>query len=110
MYDNYIKILLTLKLKLPPSLRFNSEKLKQARGIRTLGIVGILGWRGLRALILRRENGDFESHSIPRRHSLNFFSEKFGKNARDTVAESLARLYFKILQVKNFGDWRGEIA
>ena len=75
-----------------------------SRGIRTLGIVGILDGNGVRALILRRENRDFESHSIPRRRSLNFFSEKSGKNAIGTVAESLARFYFKILQVKNFGD------
>lgn len=62
-----------------------------SRGIRTLGIVDIFGWRGLQALILRRENGDFESISIPKCRSLNFFCEKSVKNARDTTAESLAR-------------------
>ena len=43
---------------------------------------------------------------IPRRRSLNFFSKKSGFDRQNVDAESIARFYFPILPVRNFGEKR----
>ena len=79
-----------------------------SRGIRTLGIICIFVWRGLRFLIISGDNREFESLSIPRPRSLKLFSEKSDFDRQNVDTETLARFYFPSLQVPNFGDQRRE--
>ena len=48
----------------------------------------------------------FASHSISVRFSLNFFSEKSGFDRQSVDGEGLSKMYFPILRVQIFGEWR----